>query len=82
MHVRIWTICLALFGLGLLAVAAWQYFGPTDGPGLAVDQPEREISDCSVGQTKVITFLLQNRARHSVLIVGPNPVQIIGLAPC
>jgi hypothetical protein len=74
MRTGIWASGLILFGLGLLAVAAWQYFSPDDGPGLTVDETEREISDCSVGQTKVITFPLHNRARH--------PVQIIGLAPC
>lgn len=74
MRSGIWAIGLILCGLGILAVAAWQYFGPEDGPGLTVDEPEREISGCSVGQTKVITFSFHNHARH--------PVQIVGLAPC
>jgi hypothetical protein len=74
MHVRLWSFGLILCGLGLFAVAAYQYFGPEDGPGLIVDEPEREISGCSVGQTKAIRFSFHNRARH--------PVRIIGLAPC
>jgi hypothetical protein len=74
MRARLWAVGLLLCGMGLLAVAAWQYFIPEDGPGLTVDEPEREISDCLVGQTKVVTFPFHNRARH--------PVQIIGLAPC
>ncbi len=65
---------LLLCSLGLLGTAAWQYFGPEEAPGLSVDEPEREISGCSVGQTTTITFSFHNRARH--------PVQIIGLAPC
>jgi hypothetical protein len=74
MRTGLWSIGLILCGLGLLAVAAWQYFGLEDDPGLTVDEPEREISGCLVGQTKVITFTFHNRARH--------PVQIVGLAPC
>lgn len=74
MHDRLWAIVLLLCGLGLLGVAAWQYFGPENGPGLIVDEPEREVSGFTVGQTKTITFSFHNRTRH--------PVQIIGLAPC
>ncbi|HTU88753.1 MAG TPA: hypothetical protein VMF69_01535 [Gemmataceae bacterium] len=74
MRDRLWAIGLILFGLGLLAAAAWQYFGPEDGPGLIVDEPERAVSGCSVGQTKAITFSFHNRSRR--------PVQVIGLAPC
>lgn len=74
MRSRIWGIDLLLFGLGLLAAAAWLYFGPGDGPGLIVEEPEREFSGCSVGQTKAITFSFHNRSRYAV--------QIIGLAPC
>jgi hypothetical protein len=74
MPVRLWTLGLLLCGLAMLAVAAWQYFSPADGPGLIVEGPDREISDCSVGRTTVVTFLLHNRGRR--------PVQVIGLAPC
>lgn len=74
MRARLWNIGLTLFGLGLLAVAAWQYFGPDDGPGLTVDEPEREISGCWAGQTEEITFAFHNRGRR--------PVQIIGLENC
>lgn len=61
---------LILFGLGLLTVAAWQYFGTHDSPGLIVDEPEREIAGCSVGQSRVHTFLFHNRSHHPVRIVG------------
>jgi hypothetical protein len=74
MRARLWAIGFLMCGLGLLSAAAWQYFSPEDGPGLVVDEPEREISGCSVGQTSALTFAFHNRARH--------PVQIIGLAPC
>lgn len=74
MLAKLWSIGLVLCGVGLFGVAAWQYFDVEDGPGLTVDDPEREISGCSAGQTKVITFAFHNRARH--------PVEIIGLAPC
>jgi hypothetical protein len=74
MRSGIWGIGLLLFGLGLLALAAWQYLGPEDRPGLIVDEAEREISGCSVGQTKAITFAFHNRASH--------PIRVIGLAPC
>lgn len=70
----IWSIGLILCGLGLLAEAAWQYFGPKNGPGLTVDEPERAISGWSVGQTKQVTFRFHNRTGH--------PVRIIGLVPC
>lgn len=68
------SIIATLLGLGLLAVSAWQYFDSEDVPGLTVEESEREISSCAIGQTKVITFPFHNRARR--------PVQIIGLAPC
>lgn len=74
MRTRLSGISLFMCGLGLLAVAAWQYFGPADGPGLIVDEPEREVAHCSVGQTRALTFSFHNRTRH--------PVQVIGLAPC
>lgn len=63
-----------LCGLGMLGAAAWQYFGPEEGPGLIADDPEREISNCSPGQITTLTFAFHNRSRHAV--------QIIGLAPC
>ncbi len=74
MHARLWVIGFLLCGLMLLGTAAWLYFGPEDGPGLIVDEPEREISGCTAGQTTPITFAFHNRARH--------PVQIVGLATC
>jgi len=75
MRTRLLAIGLLVCGLGLLGTAAWQYFGPEDCPGLIVDEPEREISDCAAGQITTITFAFHNRARH--------PVQIVGLlAPC
>ena len=74
MLARLWAIGLLLCGLGLLGVAAWQYFGQKDGPGLIVDEPEREISGCTVGPTTMIAFSFHNRSRH--------PVQIVGLAEC
>lgn len=74
MHSRLWAVGFLLCGLVLLGTAAWQYFGPEDGPGLIVDEPERVISGCSIGQTSTVTFAFHNRARH--------PVQIVGLAPC
>lgn len=74
MRAGLWNIGLILFGLGLLAVAAWHYFSPDDGPGLIFEGPDREVSDCTAGQTTVISFPFHNRAHR--------PVQIIGLAPC
>jgi len=74
MYAKLWSISSLLCSVGLLGVVAWLYFDPEDDPGLTVDQPEREISDCSAGQAKVITFLFHNRSRH--------PVQVLGLAPC
>lgn len=74
MRSRIWSIGFLLSGLGLLGAAAWQYLAPEDGPGLSVDEPEREISTCSTGQISAVTFAFHNHARH--------PVQILGLAPC
>lgn len=74
MYARLCTIGLILLGLTALAGAAWQYFLPDDGPGLIVEGPNREISDCSASQTTVIAFPFHNRSRH--------PVQIIGLATC
>lgn len=74
MLAKLLSIGLALCGLGLIGMGAWQYFTPEDGPGFTVDEPEREIAGCSAGQTKVITFAFHNRARH--------PVQVLGLAPC
>ena len=74
MYARLWPLGLVVFGLGLLAMAAWQYFAPVDGPGVSVDEPKREIAGCSVGQTKEIAFPIHNRA--------DRPVQVVGLAPC
>lgn len=74
MRAGIWSIVLFLCGLGLLAVAGWRYYGPADGPGLIVEEPEREISGCSAGQSKAVSFSFQNRARR--------PIRIVGLAPC
>lgn len=74
MYARLWSLGLIVFGLGLLAVAAWQYFAPVDGPGVSVDEPKREIAGCSAGQTKEIAFSIHNRA--------DRPVQVVGLAPC
>lgn len=74
MRAKLLSIALVLCGLGLFSVASWQYFTPDDGPGLTVDEPEREISGCSAGQTKEITFAFRNRSRH--------PVQVLGLADC
>lgn len=74
MRAGFWVSGLILLGLMLLAMAAWQYFSPFDGPGLIVEGPDREIPDYFAGQTTVITFPFHNRATH--------PVKIIGLAPC
>lgn len=65
---------LLLCGLGTLGAAAWQYFAPEEGPGLIADDPEREISGCSPGQTTALTFAFHNRSSRAV--------QIVGLAPC
>lgn len=72
--VRLGSAGLIFLGLGLLALAAWQYYAPPDGPGVDVDEPTREIADCSVGETKEIVFSIHNRAAH--------PVQVVGIAPC
>lgn len=74
MYARHLNTVLILLGLTALAGAAWQYFSPPDGPGLLVDEPNREITECSAGQTTLIAFPFHNRTSH--------PVQIIGLAPC
>lgn len=74
MRDHFWSIGFLLCSLGFFGAAAWQYFGPENDPGLIVDEPEREISGCSVGQTMMISYSFHNRARH--------PIQIIGLAPC
>lgn len=67
---RLCALGVILIGIGLLALAAWDYFAPGDGPGVFVDEPEREILGCSAGQTSVVIFPIHNPTRHPVWVVG------------
>jgi hypothetical protein len=73
-HTELWLIGFILLGSVLLAVAAWQYFSPSGSPGLIVDEPDRDVSDYSAGQTTLLTFMFHNRSRRAV--------QVLGLEPC
>ncbi len=61
-------------GLVLLGLAAWDYFTPPDGPGVTIDQPERELATVSPGQKIDLSFQVHNKSRQ--------PARVVGLAEC
>ncbi|HZT82685.1 MAG TPA: hypothetical protein VFA26_20820 [Gemmataceae bacterium] len=63
-----------LVGLFLLGFAVFEYCRPTEGPGVTVDGPERELSAQTPGQVVEVGFRFHNSARH--------PARIVGLAEC
>jgi hypothetical protein len=74
MSAEIWFIGLILVGFGLLTAGVWLYIFSSNAPNLVVEGRDREVSDCSSGQTTVLAFPFHNRSRRAV--------QVLGLAPC
>jgi hypothetical protein len=61
---------LLLVGLALLGAAAVAYFVPADGPGVSIDEPEREFTAWDAGQHRQVIFRIHNPTRHTVRVVG------------
>jgi hypothetical protein len=64
--------CYAI-ALVLLVLAGYLWW-EDDGPGAAIDEPERVLADLTPGQVTPITFQLCNPTRH--------PVKVCGLTEC
>jgi hypothetical protein len=71
---RFLPIGLFLIGLVLLGAAGFAYFALVDGPGVTIDEPEREFAAWEVGQKREVAFRMHNPTRHAI--------RIVGLAPC
>lgn len=61
---------LLLCGLALFGVAAFAYFVPADGPGVTIDEPDREFPAYGVGEKLDVAFRIHNPTGHTVRIVG------------
>lgn len=67
---RILPAGLLLCSLALFGVAAFDYFIPADGPGVTIDEPDREFPAHVVGQKLDAAFRIHNPTRHTARIVG------------
>lgn len=63
-----------LSGLILFGVAVFAYVVPADGPGMTIDEPNREFPAHAAGQKLDVAFRIHNPTGHTV--------QIVGLAEC
>lgn len=67
---RILPALCFLSGFILLGFAAFANFVPVDGPGLSINEPEREFPTQAAKQRLDVVFHLQNPTGHTVRIVG------------
>jgi hypothetical protein len=66
------TCCTA--AVILFAVAFYLWWAQEDGPGAAIDEPERTLAAVTPGQVTPVIYYLKNPTRH--------PVRVCGLAEC
>jgi len=66
---RLFSGLLLLGGVILLGVAAWEYRVFSDGPGVTIEDPNREVR-VDAGQPTLVAFHVHNPTRHRVRIVG------------
>lgn len=74
MNSRLLSVGFVVLGIALLSVAAYDLLTPADGPGVAIEEPEREVTDCSAGKAREVTFPVHNRTGR--------PLQVLGLTEC
>jgi uncharacterized protein (DUF58 family) len=67
---RVLSLVFFVAGLALLGVAVIEYVDRVYSPGVTVDEPEREITDCEAGSTHTITFRIHNPTSRTVRVVG------------
>jgi hypothetical protein len=67
--IRLLSTGLLLLGLGLLGVAAWEYSTADDGPGITIEDSDREVTVDADGQASVV-FRVQNHSGRAVRVVS------------
>ncbi len=61
---------LTLIGLGLCALAAWQYVLSLDKPGAVVDPKALDSREIGLEAPTTVTVEIRNESWHSVRVVG------------
>lgn len=67
---RFLSIGLVLMGLVLLGTGVLGYAMRADGPGVTIDEPEREFATWEAGQTRSVVFRIHNPTRRAIHVVG------------
>jgi hypothetical protein len=57
-------------GLGLLGLGAYALWASPPGPSLGVSETEREVADAVTGSKQVVVFVLDNRGRDAMRVLG------------